>query len=77
MLHFKQSTGITLLRAKLFALLAGAGFFAINTVAAFAQQPAHQPGGEANLQLPDLSQVTFMGGTNGRTLLMSACSSRR
>ena len=27
-------------------------------------------GGEANLKLPDLSQATFMGGANGRTLLM-------
>src|SRR5271165_4995747 len=33
---------------------------------AFAQ-PA---GGEANLVLPDLAQATFLGGTNGRTLLM-------
>ncbi|HQR31137.1 MAG TPA: sodium-translocating pyrophosphatase [Blastocatellia bacterium] len=36
----------------------------------FAQEPAHRPGGEANLKLPDLSQVAFLGGTNGRTLLM-------
>ncbi|HUA22004.1 MAG TPA: sodium-translocating pyrophosphatase [Bryobacteraceae bacterium] len=27
-------------------------------------------GGEANLVLPDLSQATFLGGTNGRSLLM-------
>jgi K(+)-stimulated pyrophosphate-energized sodium pump len=27
-------------------------------------------GGEANLILPDLGQATFLGGTNGRTLLM-------
>ncbi|MEP7340936.1 MAG: hypothetical protein ABI977_24605, partial [Acidobacteriota bacterium] len=50
-------------------LTAGAAFFAINTLSAFAQEP-HRPGGEANLKLPDLSTVTFMGGTNGRTLLM-------
>ncbi|MBK8249544.1 MAG: sodium-translocating pyrophosphatase [Gemmatimonadetes bacterium] len=31
----------------------------------------HQPGGEANLKVPDLSTATFFGGTNGRTLLMS------
>ncbi len=39
-----------------------------------AQAPAaarHEGGGEANLKLPDLSQVTFLGGLNGRTLLMS------
>jgi K(+)-stimulated pyrophosphate-energized sodium pump len=34
---------------------------------AFAQSEA---GGEANLVLPDLAQATFLGGTNGRTLLM-------
>ena len=32
---------------------------------------AHQAGGEANLIIPDLSQVTFLGGIQGRTLLMS------
>jgi len=37
-------------------------------VPAFAQQGT--PGGEANLVLPDLAQATFLGGTNGRTLLM-------
>jgi K(+)-stimulated pyrophosphate-energized sodium pump len=31
----------------------------------------HEAGGEANLKLPDLSQATFLGGVNGRTLLMS------
>src|SRR5579872_5895700 len=34
---------------------------------AFAQSPE---GGEANLILPDLSQATFLGGTDGRSLLM-------
>ena len=51
-------------------LSAGAAFFAISAISAFAQEPAHRAGGEANLKLPDLSTVTFMGGTNGRTLLM-------
>jgi K(+)-stimulated pyrophosphate-energized sodium pump len=37
------------------------------SVPAFAQSEA---GGEANLTLPDLAQATFLGGTNGRTLLM-------
>ena len=32
-----------------------------------AQEPG---GGEANLILPDLAQATFLGGINGRTLLM-------
>ncbi|MDQ6718490.1 MAG: sodium-translocating pyrophosphatase [Gemmatimonadota bacterium] len=31
---------------------------------------AHQPGGEANLIIPDLSQVTFLNGIQGRSLLM-------
>jgi K(+)-stimulated pyrophosphate-energized sodium pump len=33
-----------------------------------AQEP--HAGGEANLRLPDLGQVSFLGGTSGRTLLM-------
>ena len=40
--------------------------------ASFAQAaPAHAAGGEAELILPDLSQSTFLGGINGRTLLLS------
>ncbi len=35
------------------------------------QQPEHRGGGEANLVVPDLTVATFLGGTNGRTLLMS------
>ena len=35
---------------------------------AAAAEPAHRPGGEANLKLPDLSQVSFRG-VDGRTLL--------
>jgi K(+)-stimulated pyrophosphate-energized sodium pump len=31
----------------------------------------HRPGGEANLQLPDLSSVDFIGGISGRTLLFA------
>jgi K(+)-stimulated pyrophosphate-energized sodium pump len=61
--------GLALLRRQLTALTAGVAFFALNTLTAFAQEPAHRPGGEANLKLPDLSQVSFMG-TNGRTLLL-------
>ncbi len=57
------------LSRALTALLASAALFALNVTSAFAQEPAHRPGGEANLKLPDLSQVSFMG-TNGRTLLM-------
>ncbi|HXW96150.1 MAG TPA: sodium-translocating pyrophosphatase [Gemmatimonadales bacterium] len=32
--------------------------------------PVHHAGGEANLVLPDLGSVNFLGGTNGRSLLM-------
>ncbi len=39
------------------------------SVLAFAPSGGHQPGGEANLKLPDLSQVQFLG-TDGHTLLM-------
>ncbi len=51
-------------------LASGAAFVGISAMSVFAQEPAHRPGGEANLKLPDLSQVAFLGGTNGRTLLM-------
>jgi len=38
---------------------------------AFAQDPpVHRGGGEANLVLPDLSTATFLGGIDGRTLLL-------
>jgi K(+)-stimulated pyrophosphate-energized sodium pump len=36
-----------------------------------AQAPAHLPGGEANLVLPDLSRVLFLGSIDGHTLLLS------
>ena len=38
--------------------------------AAFAAPPAEQVGGEANLKLPDLSRVQFLGGIDGHALLM-------
>ncbi len=47
------------------ASLAGLIAFAGST---FAQ--SHQ-GGEANLTLPDLSRVTFFGGVDGHTLLLT------
>src|SRR6202022_957657 len=33
-------------------------------------QVEHKAGGEANLRIPDLSQVSFLGGIHGRSLLM-------
>ncbi len=56
------------------AVLAGVSALIFNTSAVWAQAAeggaAHRPGGEANLQLPDLSQVTFLGGINGQSLLL-------
>ena len=37
---------------------------------ATAAPPAHAGGGEASLEIPDLDQVQFLGGINGRSLLM-------
>jgi K(+)-stimulated pyrophosphate-energized sodium pump len=54
-------------RRILFSILSLLAFFGFQTSMAFAQ--AHQPGGEANLKLPDLSQVKFMG-VDGHTLLL-------
>jgi K(+)-stimulated pyrophosphate-energized sodium pump len=49
-------------------------FVAFGSTAALAQAhtdaAGHKPGGEANLILPDLSQVNFFGGFNGHTLLL-------
>jgi K(+)-stimulated pyrophosphate-energized sodium pump len=68
---------VTLVRLKqtiLAVVLVVAGLVAGGEVAINAQEPAapaHVPGGEANLVLPDLSQVTFVGGLDGHTLLLS------
>ena len=47
---------------------------AINVSVALAQPhgegSVHQPGGEANLKLPDLSSVNFIGGLNGKSILL-------
>ena len=53
-------------------ILIAALLLLLATGAVFAQpQAAEHAGGEANLVLPDLGQATFLGGTSGRTLLMS------
>jgi K(+)-stimulated pyrophosphate-energized sodium pump len=54
-------------RRILFGILSLFAFFGFQPSMAFAQ--AHQPGGEANLKLPDLSQVKFLG-IDGHTLLL-------
>jgi len=54
-------------RLRLSQILLTVLFVLTGSSALFAQEHA---GGEAGLKLPDLSQATFMGGANGRTLLM-------
>ena len=51
------------------ALLVLAMLLTAGTLPAMAQ-PAEHHGGEANLVLPNLDQVTFLGGVGGRTLLL-------
>jgi K(+)-stimulated pyrophosphate-energized sodium pump len=53
------------------ALKSAAGFFVmlLGAAAAFAQAPGETPGGEANLKLPDLSSVNFLG-IDGHKLLL-------
>lgn len=60
---------------KVGGVFAGACAVWLSTAALFAQDQAptaaRHTGGEANLILPDLSQVTFFGGVDGHTLLLS------
>ena len=56
-------------RAKFVMLLFGLLVLLSAPAHALAQAGDHASG-EANLVLPDLSQATFLGGTDGRTLLM-------
>ncbi len=56
----------------LMSVFSGVAFLVLMAGAAMAQtgEAGHAPGGEANLKLPDLSTVSFMGGTTGQALLM-------
>ena len=54
-------------RTLSFALVA---LLMATTGTAFAQPAEQSVGGEANLTLPDLTQVTFFGGIDGHKLLM-------
>src|SRR5579864_5721552 len=47
----------------------GAGLVLLAAFSAFGQEDGAAPGGEANLKLPDLSQVKFLG-VDGHTLLL-------
>jgi K(+)-stimulated pyrophosphate-energized sodium pump len=53
------------------ALVAGAAGSAVVFAQETTAPPARHAGGEANLVLPDLSQVTFLGGIDGHTLLLA------
>src|ERR1051325_456614 len=66
-----RSLGNRRLVLRIISLLAFAGA-ATSTVLAQGHDggAAHHPGGEANLKLPDLSQVKFFGGLDGHTLLL-------
>mgnify|MGYP000600223402 CR=1 FL=1 len=50
-------------------LAAGVSVVAVSAMSALAQEPAHRPGGEANLILPDLSSAHMLG-TDGRTAVI-------
>ena len=63
-----QSFGSRIGRA-LPAFIMSLALLILNASAALAQT-GHEGGGEANLRLPDLSQVSFLGGINGHTLLL-------
>jgi K(+)-stimulated pyrophosphate-energized sodium pump len=61
-------------RRLVLSLLSILAFAGVATSTTFAQGheggATHQPGGEANLKLPDLRDVKFFGGLDGHTLLL-------
>src|SRR6185436_18802387 len=63
-----RSRGRAMLAAFILAAVALAAPF-LPMATAWAQEGGHH-GGEASLVLPDLSSVTFLGGLNGRQLLL-------
>ncbi len=63
------SRGRTTLAALMLAALSALAVFT-PAATVFAQEGAAHHGGEANLALPDLKSVTFVGGINGHTLLL-------
>jgi K(+)-stimulated pyrophosphate-energized sodium pump len=70
----RMTSSLSNARRMATGIAAGLAFLTFNTAIALAQTPGegtpHTPGGEANLKLPDLSQVSFLGGTNGHSLLL-------
>jgi K(+)-stimulated pyrophosphate-energized sodium pump len=65
----KRKAKALLRRPSVATLSAVLAFLAFNASAALGQTQGHQPGGEANLKLPDLSRVKFLG-VDGHTLLL-------
>ncbi len=75
LLYLKKASFASGVRRQVTAIAASLAIIAITATNVLAQQPpgegaAHKPGGEANLQLPDLSQVNFIGGIDGWSLLL-------
>jgi len=69
MSFLRKTRGMHALGAGILALVLAISLAGLTT-AAFAQETeGHHSGGEANLTLPDLHSVTFIGGLNGHTLL--------
>jgi K(+)-stimulated pyrophosphate-energized sodium pump len=58
------------LRTRLHRWTAGLGLMLMASMGAWAQEATHEVGGEANLRLPDLHSVTFLGGFDGHKLLL-------
>src|SRR5262245_56616655 len=52
-----------------FTAFAVVAFLSSQASSVFAESAGHQPGGEANLKLPDLSKVQFLGIDGHRLLL--------
>ena len=56
--------------ALLLMALCALGLPALAPTALAQETGVHHAGGEANLTLPDLTSVSFLGGVNGHTLLL-------
>jgi K(+)-stimulated pyrophosphate-energized sodium pump len=73
MTKLKQGAATALGRRAWMTVLSVISLLAMNATMAFAQTHetgGHTGGGEANLRLPDLSRVNFLGGVNGHNLLL-------
>jgi K(+)-stimulated pyrophosphate-energized sodium pump len=68
-MNYSSANVIGTARRAIARFLAGAGVFALGAFSAFARVKPDPEAGEANLKLPDLSSVQFMG-VNGHRLLL-------